>query len=205
MEKELVLSKIRISEMNNEEERQYLRSTVHRELIVSEEGKEHYKLLRYIAQHLHDEIIVDLGTHVGSSAIVLASNSKNQVYTYDVKKRLLLTNRFAEHNKFNNISIRVGNIFDLGQETILLKSAFIFLDTAHTGDFEQKVLDYLIDNDYQGFIIYDDIHEYEEMVSFWENIAESEKYTKEDITFLGHNTGTGLIDFTKKIKVERTE
>ena len=40
-------------------------------------GKEHYKLLSYLSTLFNNSIIIDIGTHRGSSALALSYNSTN--------------------------------------------------------------------------------------------------------------------------------
>ena len=43
-----------------------------------------YYLLKYVSDLFENELILDLGTNHGHSSLVLASNNKNRVETYDV-------------------------------------------------------------------------------------------------------------------------
>jgi predicted O-methyltransferase YrrM len=171
----------------------------HQEIINGPAGKEHYKLLAYLSKKINDGLIIELGTHNGTSSVAMSINESNIIITYDVKD-------VYSAKKPKNVECRIGNIFDLGQEEMLLKANFIFLDTAHLGDFELQVYEYLRDNNYTGFIIYDDIHWSKEMVNFWKQVPEDIKY---DVTEIGHGTndgqtsvcGTGIIDFSGKLNL----
>ena len=163
------------------------------ELINGPAGEEHYKLLGYITHTLTNVKILELGTHNGTSSTALSDNPTNQVRTYDVED--LYNNN---HNGvYNNITRIVGNmgtkdnpykgnIFDLNEQHYMLEADFIFLDTAHLGDFEWKVYEYLRDNNYKNFIIFDDIHLELAMQKFWSKIPNDIKY---DITEIGHGLG----------------
>ena len=49
-----------------------------------EAGKEHYRLLMYLASMYNYEIIADVGTNMGASALALGSNPRNRVYSIDI-------------------------------------------------------------------------------------------------------------------------
>ena len=166
-------------------------------IINYDAGVTHYKLLSSISKQLNDTLIIDLGTHHGLSCLALSTNPKNKIISYDVT-----SHKFGCELP-NNVERRVGNIFDLKQESILLESNFIFLDTAHNGNFELKVYEYLRDNKYKGFIIYDDIHFNQSMKYFWNKVDDN---IKTDITRVGQgDTGTGLIDFNNIVEVKLYE
>jgi len=187
-----------------------------KQIINGPAGEEHYKLLGYITHTLNNSKIIELGTHNGASSLCLSDNPTNEVRTYDVED--LYNN---EHNGvYNNITRvignmstkdnpYVGNIFDLNEQHYMLEADFIFLDTAHLGDFEWQVYEYLRDNNYKNFIIFDDIHWSKPMEEFWGKIPNNIKY---DITDIAHGfgngpngniSGTGLVDFSGKIKITK--
>lgn len=187
----------------------------HKRLIVEQAGLEHYKLLSYLSKQINNSTIVELGTHHGTSCLCLCENESNSVVTYDLTDR-----KFGLKKIPKNLTRHVGNIFDINPE-ILLNASLIFLDTSHEGDFEQKVLDYLIDNNYKGVLLLDDIYYNNIMINFWNSI----KIPKYDITSVGHGviieyiydetyavdsdkkltgkSGTGLVDFNNNVvKIE---
>ena len=49
--------------------------------------------------------------------------------------------------------------------------------------------DWLIKINYKGLLLFDDIHLNNEMRTFWNNII----HKKEDISHIGHITGTGVV------------
>ena len=113
-------------------------------------------------------------------------------------------NTLYSHYMPKNLKKYVGNIFDLGHQKKLLNAKLIFIDTAHNGDFEYKVIKYLIDNNYKGIVILDDIYWNGKMFYFWQAI----KIKKTDLTLIGHGdgsgpngniSGTGLIDFSNEL------
>lgn len=148
----------------------------------SEAGKEHYKLLAYLSLVLDNIEISDIGTYKGCSALALSCNPSNKVYSYDI----------SDMNKViggcDNIEFR---IIKESFSKDILKSKLICLDTIHDGIHEKEVLDFLIKNNWKGILILDDIHHYPEQNKLWNSI----KLRKEDITHLGHWSGTGIIYF----------
>jgi GR25 family glycosyltransferase involved in LPS biosynthesis len=173
----------------------------HKVFINNPAGVDHYRLLAYLSTKVNDGLIIEMGTANGTSSTALSTNPTNKIITYDVRDRYTA-------QQPSNVEIRVGNIFKLKQEDILLKSDFIFLDTEHLGDFEWQVFCYLRDNGYKSFIIFDDIHWNKQMVDFWNKIPDELKH---DITDIGHGAnpygqkspipGTGLVDFGGKINL----
>lgn len=171
----------------------------HKKLITSDAGKEHYKLLTYLTKQINNGIIVELGTHNGTSSLCLCENKNNTVITFDIK------DVYNVKNKPSNLIRNIGNIFDI-DPSLLLKSNLIFLDTAHTGEFENQVYVYLMNNNYKGILLLDDIFFNNKMLRFWENIT----IKKYDISEIGHggqhNTpsglcGTGLVDFSDTVEI----
>lgn len=167
-------------------------------------GHHHYKLLAYLSLNLNG-LIVELGTHHGTGTLALCSNEKNRVISYDIK------DIFGLSHVPENLTLRVENILNSldGMEQ-LLDAELIFMDTAHTGDFEQTIFDWLKENNYGGILLLDDIFWANEMIKFWEGID----ITKYDLTDIGHGDpkdilgpagnvpGTGLVDFSNKVKIE---
>jgi len=165
---------------------------IHKTQIVSAAGKEHYKLLAYLSMQLNNINIVELGTHNGTSSTAMSINSTNSIRTYDV------VDIYTIKQQPTNVTRIIGNIFNIHEEHYLLEADFIFLDTAHLGDFELQVFEYLRDNNYKGFIVYDDIHFSSPMKEFWNKIPSD---IKMDISKFGHETGTGLIDFNNNVEI----
>ena len=171
----------------------------HKSLIVGKPGDEHYPLLAYLASQINNGLIVELGTHEGTSSAALCSNKSNRVITYDIKN-------FYTAKQPQNLERVLGNIFDL-DPSIMLEADLIFIDTAHTGEFERQVYSYLVENNYKGITVWDDIHWSREMIAFWNELPEEHKY---DITDIGHGggrgplgdrSGTGIVDFSGTVQI----
>jgi len=146
---------------------------------------EHYRLVAYLSTCFNNSLIFDVGTNKGYSALALSFNPSNRVVSYDIMecKELRCPEELAR------IEYRIGEVLE---DSRLLKASFIMLDTNHDGTFEQKFFAFLREKRYQGFLFLDDIHLNTAMIRFWDGIAEP----KEDITDLGHFSGSGLVAFS---------
>lgn len=145
-------------------------------------GAEHYRLLTYISKLYDGEIICDVGTNNGCSALALSENSNNIVKTFDIVD-------YKEPDTLikDNIIFFLDDV--MKYEEVLKQTRLIFLDANHDGIFEKKIYDKLKEVNFKGILLLDDIHLNDNMKSFWGSIPE-EKY---DLSIKGHNTGTGLV------------
>lgn len=142
-------------------------------------GKEHYQLLAYLC--FGCELVYDVGTYKGYSAY--AMSTADSVISYDIYK---CPDRIPEKK---NVKYVVGNVL---ADKKLFEADLILLDTYHDGIFEKEFLYHLIDGNYSGKIVVDDIYLNKEMQIFWDTcISVSQRHY--DLTDLGHYTGTGLI------------
>lgn len=165
-------------------------------------GQEPYRLLYYFASLFNDSIIIDLGTSNGGSAVALSHNKRNQIVSFDITDRCQTSffqneNKFEKMPSFPNVDFIVTENF-LKYLSIILKSPFIYLDIAHDGIWENILLELLINNNYKGIVVMDDIYAFPEMKKIWENLT----FNKIDLTKYGHWSGTGLIDFSDNLKFE---
>jgi predicted O-methyltransferase YrrM len=168
-------------------------------------GKEHYWLLAALSMQVSNKTIIELGTHIGNSAYMLAYgnrklNNNNKVITYDI------TDKFKELTDYENIEYKIDDMFDpVVRETnreLLLRSDFIFIDIdPHEGILEYDMYLWLKANNYKGIVIYDDIHlgpghmgvtSGNSMKEFWNKVDMQDKI---DISSVGHWCGTGLVCF----------
>lgn len=172
----------------------------HKSLVTSKAGNQHYKLLAYISLSKDNMKIVELGTHHGTSSLCLCINEKNSVTTFDIK------NYYSIKQSPTNLKRIIGDIFQLPDELYgILDSDVIFVDTAHDGVFESNIYNFLVENNFKGILLLDDIHFNKEMELFWEKID----ITKYDISDLGHGNdprttgkcGTGLVDFSNIVEI----
>ena len=149
-------------------------------------GKEHYRLLIRISELLEGSNIIDVGTYEGSSSLALADNNSNHVFSFDINK-----NHNVSKITKSNISFIVSDCTSNDYKAKILSSPFILLDTAHDGLFENIFYKYLLDIKYRGVLMLDDIRLNRHMIDFWNSI----KLEKQEITQIGHYTGTGLVWF----------
>ena len=159
-------------------------------------GKEHYRLLAYLAGLFKDSLIVDIGTHMGCSALALSTEVSNRVETFDVMDKLSsLPNSVL---KRDNVTAHIADVFsDAGLETygdLLLSAALIVVDVdPHNGDMEWLLYNWLRKKEYKGLVFFDDVHYFEGMRSFWSKVDSTYKH---DLSSVGHFSGSGLVSFS---------
>jgi hypothetical protein len=156
-------------------------------------GKEHYKLLSWLASQYSGHDIFDIGTHRGASALALASGcERNTIYSFDLDHKYNLPQRPNIQYFLDDLLTPAGR---LRWEKKILSSAFIFLDIdPHEGTREYEFYKWLKSKNYAGFLVCDDIWYFKEMRdNFWYKIPGTEKI---DITNLGHWSGTGIVRFS---------
>ncbi len=161
---------------------------------LSDAGREHYKLLAYLSKYVSGDI-VDIGTYWGASALALSYNDDVRVLTFDIVRnipqfdpKIPITTPLSR----NNIKMYVAS----GQSVIakISKCQFACLDIdPHDGIRETDFVNRLINHDFKGILLVDDINVNKEMRLFWENLPSNLK--KLDVTHLGHASGTGIIVF----------
>lgn len=162
-------------------------------------GKEHYKLISFIAKQFPDgSVFVDVGTAHGHSAIALTSNNKSKVITYDLIDRFIRENPTPYKKTIKNhprIDFRVKNCLEAKEFDEVKKSPLIFLDVdPHDGNQERIIVNMLKMADYKGVILCDDIHLNEGMRKWWNNEIPN-GIKKMDLTKYGHWSGTGALIF----------
>lgn len=158
-------------------------------------GQEHYRLLVYLATKCFDGVnISDIGTYKGASAVALAQNLKNKVFSLDIAVQ-------KETISNENITFCIGNYrADSNIQKNILDSSFILLDVDHMYTNEIWLYKFLVDNNWKGSMMCDDIYLNNEMRQFWNEVS----HPKIDITKYGHITGTGLINFSNELTFNLT-
>ena len=151
---------------------------------LAEAGKEHHRLLSFMSKNISGDI-VEIGAYKGTSALALSFNDMNQVYSFDIKHITALS------GIRNNIKFITDNDCINNYKSIVLGAKLVFLDVNHDGLYENKVYQFLIDNNYKGLLLLDDIYLNKAMKAFWNSI----KKEKKDLTDIGHWSGTGLVIF----------
>ena len=179
----------------------------------------YYAILSQLSTYFNNSVIVDLGTLRGDSAVALAYNKSNKVYTYDIEHSEEAAERI-EKEEFQNIKYIIGNCIEdswfgmpnfpnhavvepKSDKEIFLSSELIFMDIdPHNGVQEDKVLNFLISNNWKGVMVCDDIglgrekgkeNAHPPMRDWW-NTIDLPKY---DISknYYAAGTGTGIICF----------
>jgi len=184
---------------------------------LSEYNQSHYYvILAHLSTYFNDSVIVDLGTHRGESAAALAYNKSNKIYTYDIAHSAQAADRFKKE-EFQNIKYILGNciednwfgmamlegVLPKSDKEIFLSSELIFMDIdPHDGIQEDRVLNFLISNNWKGIMVCDDIgmgrepgkeNAHPQMRDWWYTI----NLPKYDISknYYAAGTGTGIIAF----------
>lgn len=146
-------------------------------------GSEHYRLLSYISDSFENQIFVDIGTLKGCSALALSTNPKNKVYSFNLIEQKELK------SSPDNCEFILDDVVNGNYDDLLEKSKLILLDTNHDGSFENHFHNYLISKNFKVVVMYDDIFLNKAMIEFWNSI----NLEKENITSIGHSTGTGVV------------
>ena len=174
-------------------------------------GLHYYSILACLSTYFNDSNIVELGTLYGNSAAALAYNKTNKVYTYDIESKEEAVSKF-KLEEFKNIEYIITNCIEDNWQRqtdrdIILSSKLIFLDVDPLdgnikGEQENKVLNFLISNNWKGILVCDDIglgrekgkeNAHPAMRDWWNSI-ELPKY---DISknYFAAGTGTGVVCF----------
>lgn len=165
-------------------------------------GKEHYKLLTYLANKVNNSNIIDIGTHRGFSALALSQNKTNIVHSFDIFDKI-----DTKLKDISNIKFYIENLWDPETrkkwQNIIQNSQLIFLDIdPHDGVMEYEFYCFLRDINFTGLLVTDDIWYFKGMRdNFWYHIPSEHK---RDITAFGHWSGTGLICFNEQ-KIEKSD
>jgi SAM-dependent methyltransferase len=162
----------------------YVANQEHRKYFFDVDFKEHYRLIAYLSMLFNQSVIFDIGTNLGYSALALSYNEANQVVSYDIVECKELNHA----HELTGIDYVIGDVL---QDSRLMQSPLIMLDTNHDGVFENKFYAHLKKNNFKGLLLLDDIHLNVPMRAFWDSITEP----KADITDVGHWSGSGLVDF----------
>lgn len=167
-------------------------------------GNQHYQLLAYFSSLFNKRHIIEIGTHVGESAIALSYNKNNIIYTFDIIDKVSYEKKEVENIKFIIDDIMTNSESREKWKEIILSSAFIFLDVdPHNGTMEYDFYLFLKENNYDGFVICDDIWYFKYMRdNFWYKIPYDYRY---DISHLGHWSGTGIFTFNKELNFYKND
>jgi predicted O-methyltransferase YrrM len=147
-------------------------------------GDEHYRLLSQISNMLDSKILLDVGTFKGCSALALSMNQSNELKSFDINPGHRRLSKVPD-----NVEFIIDDILRDQYKDLILSSPFILLDTDHTGPVEHEFYSHIKSLGWRGVLLLDDIHLNDPMKEFWSSIQDE----KEDITSIGHWSGTGLV------------
>ena len=103
-------------------------------------GKEHYKLLSYFSTLFNNSNIIDIGSHLGHSALALSYNKSNTVYSFDIVDNIKPIIKNTENINWLQDDLFNKNMAEKWKTTIL-SSPFIFLDVdPHNGIMENSFI-----------------------------------------------------------------
>jgi predicted O-methyltransferase YrrM len=154
---------------------------------------EHYRLLHGFGQVLNPDLVVEVGTYRGASALVL-SEVASSVVTYDVVGIDDQPDAPVEAFKqAANVGQRLGDLKDRAyfqsQAELLGAADMIFVDGPKDGVFEQSFVPKLLMIAKPGaFILLDDVR-FRCMRSLWQGLDAA----RIDVGAFGHASGTGVI------------
>jgi hypothetical protein len=152
-------------------------------------GKSEYCLYEYISNYFENTLILDIGTGGGGSSKAFGANLKNKVISFDLSVR-------REIPKSDNIEYRLGE-FTEDKTLDYSNVSIIMIDVdPHDGIKEPIMIKYLEEINWSGILILDDIkfYRFPDLEKYWNELP----YEKYDLTDIGHDSGTGLINFGSK-------
>uniref|UniRef100_A0A7S4QYG6 Uncharacterized protein n=1 Tax=Ditylum brightwellii TaxID=49249 RepID=A0A7S4QYG6_9STRA len=191
--------------------------------LLADAGIEHYAFLNYLSatygDHRH---FTDIGTRVVASSVAVGSNLKSPVWTFDLPTSYERQQAFRgdteeewqtkAHDIGLNVTFHNLDLMKASNEELkkYLDTWFVLLDTFHQPDtvpFEREFFQRMLDIGFKGILCLDDIHLNHEMKKWWNEVqdgAEGGGYRTYDITEIGHYSGTGLVDFSGKVTVNKS-
>jgi predicted O-methyltransferase YrrM len=160
---------------------------------------EHYKLLASIVKNRQPGIIVELGTHLGYSALCMKNflPDNGTIHTFDIISWNQFDETILKESDFDGKLIQHTDDLtkqeDVLRHKILLEEAdIIFMDALKDGKQEYLFLDNFSRLQFKKgcLFIFDDIRLWN-MLDIWYNIEKP----KLDMTSFGHWSGTGLVEW----------
>jgi predicted O-methyltransferase YrrM len=164
-------------------------------------GEQEYKLYSYLTTFFNETVILDIGTSHGTSAVALSHNINNKVISYDIVDCIRNPNHIIY--KKENIEFKIKNVLQDLNSDFLKNIKIIMIDIDHYGEMEQKIIEKLIELNFSGIVILDDVFNHPDhyinycMKKIWDNI----KTPKFNVTKYGHWSGTGIILMNTDINI----
>ena len=160
-----------------------------------EAGVTEYKLYSYLSYEMPwSSVILDIGTLFGGSALALSSNPYQEVLSYDLMN--IETHEEGALNKVN-IELRVANFMETDIDYNNVHLIVIDIDP-HDGLQEPPMVEFIVNQGFEGLILLDDIHLSPDMEQMWNNFG----YEKHDATEIGHFSGTGILNIGMKFELD---
>jgi predicted O-methyltransferase YrrM len=162
---------------------------------------EHYKLLSALIQVIAPQVVVEIGTATGYSALAMKKFLKPgaKLYSFDIVPWTQFPKCILNEVDFQDGSL-VQIIDDLTHleifrkhQELLATADFVFIDAAKDGHQEQVFIDLFKTVQFKSkpIFMFDDIRVMN-MIEIWQNLDKP----KLDLTSFGHWAGTGLVDWT---------
>ena len=166
-----------------------------------------YKLLAYLSSLSNDQNLIMCETRTGEYAAALSINLTNKVTTID--RWNLLTEFPNSISSIPNLTIIIDNIMTIEglnkyKDLILSTSVFCITPAMEPHgppdvNYQYTIYQFLLQNDYQGVIVFYGIYFGGLPVNLWAKI--DDQY-KTDVTFITNQLGTGVVQFNKKFTFE---
>jgi predicted O-methyltransferase YrrM len=161
---------------------------------------EHYRLLAALVQVLQPQVVIEIGTYTGLSALAMkphlppgAGIATFDINAWNTVPKTLLTPEDFEDGTLVQYVEDLADPEVLNRRRTLLECAdLIFIDGPHDGETEAAMVANLrtIRFDAPPILVLDDVRLWT-MLKFWRELA----LPKLDFTSFGHWSGTGLADW----------
>ena len=223
---EIVIDKtaIRAQSKDSLEQLKQFTEPSYEQYMMAEAGQEHYTLWHYLTKTYHSpqdcRHIVDIGTRYTASALALGATGID-VQTFDIPTSTERTHAFrgkpeeewqrqlisqGVHMKFQNLDLLTISDDDF---RAYMSTWLIIVDTFHLPykvPFEREWLERLMNMEpkFEGIVMLDDIHLNPEMRMWWKEVQDNASqwgFVAHDVTSVGHVSGTGLLDFSGKVRI----
>jgi predicted O-methyltransferase YrrM len=162
---------------------------------------EQYRLLAALAQTLEPKVVVEIGTYVGLSAVVMKRflPADGRIVTYDIVDWQSLDSPCFVPEDFHDgrLEQRVDDLSDparaAANRDVLEAANLLFIDGPHDGATEERIIANLrrLSLRNSPILVFDDIRLWD-MLKFWRELA----LPKMDVTSFGHWSGTGIAEWT---------
>jgi hypothetical protein len=209
------LSKDRLSQIKEFTVQRY------EKFVMAPPGREHYTLMEYLSRNYSDGCrhVADVGTRYVASSLALGA-SGTPVSTFDLpnsRERIEAFRGKTEADWQSQVEAAGVHVTFYNLDLLAIPDAeflqytstwLISLDTHHlpyTVPFEREFFSRLTKSGYKGLLVLDDIHLNDEMKKWWAEVgasaASTQNYKLYDLTAVGHSTGTGLVDFSGRVRI----